>query len=110
MNDEKTIEFIENILDDLRAISIALKACSVLSRDYKPNLLLITHASNDLSDVILKLYRLRDGNMMNDFTKEELEIMLWYLQKEIPCPPDFHLNILYKIQSMIGNFKEDKDE
>jgi hypothetical protein len=43
---------------------------------------------------------------MNEFTKEELEIVRWYLQKEIPTPPDYHLNLLIKIQSMIDNYCE----
>ena len=43
---------------------------------------------------------------MNDFTKEELEIMRRYLQKEQPTPPESHINLLWKIQSIIDNYCE----
>ena len=42
--------------------------------------------------------------MLNDFTKEELEIIRWYLQKEIPTPHESHIDLLLKIQSMIRNY------
>lgn len=43
---------------------------------------------------------------MNEFTKEELETMRWYLQKEILTPPIEHINLLFKIQSMIEHYCE----
>ena len=43
---------------------------------------------------------------MNDFTKEELELIEWYVRKEkiIPDTPYFHLKLLIKLQSLIDNY------
>ncbi len=43
---------------------------------------------------------------MNYFTKEDLEIIRFYLQKEMPTPPESHINLLLKIQSMIERYCE----
>lgn len=45
---------------------------------------------------------------MSDFTKEELEIIRRYLQEKFPTPPDSHINLLVKLQSMIENYHEFK--
>lgn len=47
---------------------------------------------------------------MNDFTKEELERLRWYLQKEmIQKDRDRDVDLLFKIQSMIENYCEHKE-
>ena len=47
---------------------------------------------------------------MNDFTKEELELMEWYVRKEkvVPDIPYLHIQLLRKLQSMIDHYEEDK--